>query len=118
MKISEKDRVVLGKILDEIKSIESNIAGYTFEKFMETDILKRGIAMTLINIGELARHISKEFRDAAKEMPIKSMIAMRDVAAHGYLTLKFFNVWETIQKDIPDLKTKVEKLINVGRIGL
>jgi len=37
---------------------------------------------------------------------------MRDIAAHGYFTLKMTDIWQTVQSDVPVLKNQIADLIN------
>jgi uncharacterized protein with HEPN domain len=103
---SDNDRKILEKILEEIQYLEVSIKDMTFEKFDSDETLKRATAMTLINIGELARLLSEEFKENTKNIPFKEIIATRNIAAHGYKTLRFDDIFKTITTDIPDLKKK------------
>jgi len=39
-------------------------------------------------------------------------ITILNVAAHGYFTLKFKDVWRTVKENIPELKKQIENLNN------
>ena len=110
--MNNKDVKVFKKILDEIKHVEGFIKDIDFETFINNEMLKRSVTMTLINIGELTRILSEETKQAAKDIPFKAITATRNVAAHGYEELRFDYVWETVKTDIPDLKEKIEKLLS------
>ena len=66
--------------------------------------------MTLINIGELVKNLTDEFKENFDFVPWKSIAGMRDVAAHKYQTLKMGDVWITIEKDIPKLKVELNRI--------
>ena len=110
--MKKSDEIVLKKILKEIAYLQSKTNTVAlFEDFDNDEDKKRIVAMTLINIGELTRHISQECKDAAKDIPFKNIIGLRDVAAHGYHSLKSDSIWGTVKNSIPDLKSKIEKLL-------
>jgi len=109
--MNKKDTQVLEKILKEIEQIEVFVKGFNFESFMDNEMVKRSVAMTLINIGEKAKILSDEFKGVHRDIPFKAIVAMRNVAAHGYEELRFDYVWETVTKDLPDLKSKIEGLV-------
>ena len=111
--MTNRDKTVLLKLLDEISYLERSIADLTVELFVADETLKRAACMTLINIGELARLLSEEVKAEAEDIPFNEIIATRNVAAHGYQTLRFDDVWSTIQMDIPDLKKKIIKLLTL-----
>jgi len=106
-------REVLEKIMREIVYLGELMAEVsTYENFVSCEKTKRAAAMTLINIGEFGNNLSKFHKEVADKLPVKGMTNLRNAVAHGYYTLKFEFVWNTIQTDIPDLKSKVEKLLN------
>jgi len=112
--MTNRDKTILAKVLDEIHYLEMSTIGFTFESFMASETLKRAACMTLINIGELCRLLSEEVKVEARDIPFNEIIATRNVAAHGYQTLRFDDVWSTIQADIPDLKAKIVKLLEAS----
>ncbi|SHJ83836.1 Protein of unknown function DUF86 [Anaerobranca californiensis DSM 14826] len=66
--------------------------------------------MTLINIGELVKNLTDDFKKKFNHVPWRAIAGMRDITAHKYQTLKMGNVWVTLQEDIPLLK---ENLLNI-----
>ena len=111
MKLCERDKGLLRKMLDEIQYMENDLASVAFTEFMKSERIKRATAMTLINIGELARRLSKKLR-AATDIPFDDIIGLRDHTAHGYEILLFDQIWDLIEVDVPELKTKISQLIN------
>ena len=62
-------------------------------------------------IGEASYMLTKEFQADNPQVPWKEMVAMRHVLVHGYYTIEPVDLWNTIQNDIPVLKTQIEQLI-------
>ncbi len=58
----------------------------------------------LINIGELVKVLSMNFRSRYTDISWKSIAGMRDIVAHKYQSLRMEDIWITIQDDIPVLK--------------
>ena len=106
--MDERDRTILQKILKDIDFLISDTKGITLEKFLSDERLMRSTAMTILKIGELANHLTMDFKKSTK-LPIKEMVAMRNYAAHEYDALRFDTVWKTVQKSLPDLKIQIEK---------
>ena len=61
-------------------------------------------------IGEAARGLSKDFRQAHPELPWKKMIGMRDRLAHGYFDVDLDVVWQTVTIDLPPLIAQLEQI--------
>jgi len=103
--MKERDLTVLQKILKEILALEDIVRNIeTFEEFESTEIHKRASVMTLLNIGELVHHLSLDFKRTHENIPFHAITGLRNVAAHGYLTLNFKLIWSTICESIPELK--------------
>jgi len=107
----KRDRIILEKILEEISQLEKMIKGISVEVFLSNEEKKRAAAMTLINMGELAKNLSKEFIQSAGDFPYNEIRAMRHVAAHEYYALRFVDIWDTIKNDIPAFKKQVKSYL-------
>jgi uncharacterized protein with HEPN domain len=81
------------------------------DAFLADEKLKRAVAMTVINIGELVKNISDETRAAYKQVPWKQIAGMRDIAAHKYQTLRMEDVYNTVKMDFPALQTQLSEIL-------
>lgn len=106
-----KDKQILGKIIDETKLIMQMVDGFDFKAFIGDEKTKRAVCMTLINIGELVKNISDEFKANHREVPWRAISGLRDVTAHKYQTLRMEDVWITVTDDIEGLKQKFEDIL-------
>lgn len=68
--------------------------------------------MCILQIGELCKVISDELRMQEKTIPWKEWCGIRDVFAHQYSNLDYESAWGTIQRDLPELKKGVERIID------
>ena len=109
--MQHRDSIVLNKILTEIDLALEMITGKDFTEFNSSELLKRAICMTVINIGELVKSLSDEIRSEHKEIPWKSIAGFRDIAAHKYQTLQMQDVYHTVTVDFPQLKDDITKII-------
>ena len=87
------------------------IKDYTLEKFLKDEKTKRAVAMTLINIGELVKNLTEEFRIENNVIPWKSISGLRDVTAHKYQTLDMGDIWITVTEDIKNLEEELRTLV-------
>lgn len=109
--MNNRDYRIIIKILDEIEVIDFLIQKYDIEKFLQDERTKRAVAMTLINIGELVKNLTEEFKSSYNDIPWKAIAGMRDITAHKYQTLSMGDVWVTVTNEIPKLKIKLESII-------
>ena len=102
--MNSRDKQIVNKIVTEIEVLETLIVGFEESVFLTDERTKRAVCMTLINIGELVKNLTEDFKMAYCQIPWKSIAGLRDVTAHKYQTLHMGDVWYTVQQDIPKLK--------------
>lgn len=83
----------------------------TFESFKESRLHQLAIVRTLEIVGEAARKISQEFKEAHPEIPWPKMIGMRHRLIHDYVHIDLETVWDTVRTDIPLLIKMIEPLV-------
>ncbi|PWL78573.1 MAG: antitoxin [Coriobacteriia bacterium] len=110
--MEDADRRILQKIVSEIEYMEAILADMPREEFLRDETLERACAMTSINIGELAKHLSDSFNEEYSESELRFAARTRDVYAHGYFTLSFETVYKTATEDYPRVKGWVLNLLD------
>lgn len=106
-----RDKTALKKIVSEIILAKEFVADISLENFMGNEIIKRAVSMTVINIGELVKNLSAEFRAETSQVPWKNIAGFRDIAAHKYETLNMSQVYQTVKEDFPALKIQIEQIL-------
>ncbi len=69
--------------------------------------------MNFITLGENISKLSDDFRDKHSQINWRKIYAFRNVIAHDYFGLLSKEVWEIVIKDLPKLKSDIEKIINI-----
>ncbi len=110
--MQHRDKIIFQKIISEADICAAMISGLSEAEFLQNEMLKRAVGMTLINIGELVKNVTDETRLANKEIPWKSIAGMRDLTAHKYQTLRMEDVYNTAVNDIPVFRNQLQTLIN------
>ena len=59
---------------------------------------------------EAANRLPDEFRSQYNRIPWNKIIGMRNVLIHEYDSIDLDRVWETIQKDIPELEGYIKSI--------
>ena len=62
-------------------------------------------------IGEAVRKLSDSMRNNHPEIPWPQIITMRNVLVHDYFGLDLQEVWMAVERDIPDLKPKIQGIL-------
>ena len=111
---TERDRSILEHMRAYCVDIEETVQrfGDSYEIFSRDKAYRNACAMCILQIGELAGHLSGEFRAAYPEMPWKAIRGMRNVVAHAYADISFRTTWDTIRADIPALKTFCTEILS------
>lgn len=110
--MEHRDVIVLQKVLSEIGIAASLLGDRTLTAFLENEMCKRAVCMTVINIGELVKNLSDHVRQAHPQVPWKAIAGFRDVAAHKYQTLKMEDVYETVISDFPSLADEITEILS------
>jgi uncharacterized protein with HEPN domain len=63
-------------------------------------------------IGEAVKKIPNEVKRQYPQVPWKEMAGMRDKLIHEYFGVDLKKVWNTVKKDIPNLKPLFNKILN------
>jgi len=83
----------------------------TWEGFQQSELHQNAVMRPLEIIGEAARLVSQQTRQAHPEIPWEQMIGMRNRLIHEYFRVNLKTVWETVQNDLPRLIALMEPLV-------
>jgi uncharacterized protein with HEPN domain len=83
----------------------------SFEEFAMNREKQAAILYFLLTIGEAAKRLSPEFREAYPQISWKGMAGMRDILAHQYDRVNIQVVWDAVQTDLPDLLIQLRALL-------
>ena len=98
-------------ILEECLYLMRRAKNLKLEDFLQDEDFKRASIRSLEIIGEASKKIPKEVREKYSSIPWKEMAGMRDKLIHEYFGVNYFVVYETIKRDIPELKSKIENVL-------
>ena len=106
-----EDRVRIQHMLDACREAEQFAAGRA-RSDVETDrMLLFALVRCIEIIGEAASRVSDSAQSEAREIPWRSVIAMRNRLVHGYFDVDPDTVWITVIDEIPMLIEPLERLI-------
>ncbi len=85
-----------GKTLADIRA-DWRLA-FAFERVMEV-------------LGEAVKRLPAEMRQRHSAVPWRQVAGMRDKISHGYDSVDYQTLWDTVQNDLPILFTTVEQML-------
>jgi uncharacterized protein with HEPN domain len=99
-----------------IKYIDECLEEYPLAKsedFYTQRLAFKSVALDLIQVGEHANRIPKEFQSSHADIPWSLIIGFRNIAVHSYDGLDENLVYEIIEKDVPKLREQIYPLLFV-----
>ena len=104
--MKRRDMDILNHIIGYGEDIQRTMARFGADKSVfETDRdYRNSVCMSLLQIGELAGHLSDDYREATKStMYWPAIKGMRNLIVHDYGATDIDKVWTTMTEDLPDL---------------
>lgn len=112
MRSNSGDKIRLQHIMDAINEIESYIAENEYSDFMDNSMMRFACIKQMEIIGEAANHITEKIRTEFSNVEWSQIVGMRNIFVHEYFGVDLSLVWEIIIQDIPDLKIKMQAILD------
>jgi len=115
--MKDRDSIILAKILQYISEINGTVSRFSLDldKFKSDYVVKNAIAMCILTIGTLVGEMTDEFRLKHDQLPWKSIVGLRNIAAHAYGSIDTEILWGIVTTNIPDLKAFCESALHEKR---
>ena len=101
----------LDHIMEAINKINKYSKGMDSHEFLKNTLVQDATVRNIEIIGEAVKNLPHDFKKKNKDIPWKDIAGMRDRIAHFYFGIDYRLVWDTIKKDIPELKKRIQALI-------
>ena len=88
-----------------------NKFGDSFDKFKEDKDYFKSISMSLLQIGELANHLSKKFTEKYSDISWAKIVGLRNIIVHGYGILETETIWEVSREYAPALQKRCQEIL-------
>ena len=99
-------------LLDCINHLEIYTNGIREDEFLRNEEKKDACLTRIIMIGEYSAKISMDLQNKFTDVEWQLLKSTRNYYVHVYRGVDWIRVWETIEKDIPLLKIKIEKILS------
>ncbi len=105
-----KDLPYIEHILDAINDIEESVKSLSRSDFFNNKDVKDANIRRLEIIGEAVKNISNSLKEKYNEIQWSKIAATRDKVIHNYFGVNLEIVWNIIDKDLPTLKKRIQKI--------
>ncbi len=85
--------------------IEYTSAGHV--AFLNSSQQQDAVIRNLEVVGEAAKQLSPETRDAMEDLDWRRIAGMRDVLIHNYMGVDLDEVWNVASREVPELRQAV-----------
>ena len=103
-----RDPVYLRDILASAEATQEYIQGLSLEAFVSLREKQDAVIRALEVIGEAARRLSQESKNAIPEIPWPKLIGMRNILIHQYDNVDLDLVYDTVRNFIPPLIERIQ----------
>jgi len=99
----ERDKAYLWDMLDAALAVEEFVRGKTYEDYLSNRMMRGAVERHIEIIGEAARRISDETKQAHAEIPWRAIIGQRNVLAHEYDEVLHGAIWGIATRRVAEL---------------
>jgi len=111
----------LADILDVSQKAIQFVEGIAYADFEKNDEKIFAVIRALEVIGEAVKHIPNSLRAEYPQIPWRAIAGMRDKLIHDYFGINILRIWNTVQKEVPELLEVVKQMLenkNISEIQL
>ncbi|MBI3444492.1 MAG: DUF86 domain-containing protein [Magnetospirillum sp.] len=102
-------------ILAAIADIRSDTCGMDYTAFARSPTVVRSILYSIGIIGEAAKNLSPELKDAHPEIPWRAIAGIRDRIVHEYFRTNTRRIWDVVTEDLDPLEAALHTICDQGR---
>lgn len=106
-----RNEIIIQKMLVYSEKLIAYCNGYSYETFQADTKLVEACMFNLGQMGELVRFVDEAFEINHPDVPWRELNGLRNRIIHDYDGVNLLLIWEIISEDIPELKRKLEELL-------
>ena len=107
---SKNDKYYAEKCLENIEAINKYMNAKTYEEFLSDDELIDAVMFRLIQLVENIKNVSQEIKSEHPDIPWGKIVGFRNGIVHEYGKTDYVIVYETVNKDLKELKELFEQI--------
>jgi uncharacterized protein with HEPN domain len=111
--MQSRDRQSLEDMLRAARKILDYARDTTRETLPVVPMRLDAVLYEIVVLGEAARRLSQEIRAAHPNVPWRDIIGLRSIVSHGYDQIDDDELWQVIQRDLPELIARLQTILDV-----
>jgi uncharacterized protein with HEPN domain len=88
-------------MLDFVRELRALVGAQTLEQYLQQRILNLAVEKLFINLGEAAYRLGPQTSGELARVPLRQMIGLRNILAHGYEQVAHETLYRTVREDLP-----------------
>lgn len=105
------DFVYAGHMLDMARKAVGKTRGMNRLDYDRDENLRLALAHLVEVIGEAARRVSPQFRNAHPAIPWRAIVGMRNKVVHDYMNVDEDVLWDTVTRELPRLVAQLQDIV-------
>jgi uncharacterized protein with HEPN domain len=112
MQANNRDSGSLWDMVNAIHRIQEFTVNLTDEAYLDSLLIQSAVERQLEILGEAARRLSDEFRQAHPEIDWRRIIGLRNILIHRYDEIRQQTIWTTVISELEPLLAQLEILLS------
>jgi uncharacterized protein with HEPN domain len=112
MQANSRDAGSIWDMVHAIHRIQEFTANLTDEAYLDSALIQSAVERQFEILGEAARRLSDEFRQAHPEIDWRRIIGLRNILIHRYDEIRQQTIWTTVISELQPLLAQLESLLS------
>lgn len=104
------DRVYLIYVTECIERVEA-YTGKGREAFFEDRMAQDAVLRNLHTLSESVQRISESLKRQHPDVLWRTIVAFRQVVVHDYLEVDLEQIWDIVERDLPELNRQIHDIL-------
>ena len=104
------DTDLLSDIREAIRRIQIYLGEISYEDFLDDSKTQDAVIRNIEIIGEAAKGVSEQVREAQQHIPWRNMAGMRDRLIHDYFGVNLDIVWQVVSEELPRIAASLTEM--------